>query len=185
MELLKNNNQLLATKSEELRNYELNLKSVTVQSNMSLLEVRKLNFPPVSRLVIKSESGVDKSLCYEFLSNYISNVLIFFGEEWKADTIYDLAESIYADFYYLTLADWKLLAQRIKSSYYGKVYGKFTPAVLMGWISQYAGEWTQTSIDISLSGHDAHRRLTDSREQRERDAELIQSNTMYHKLLTK
>lgn len=159
------------------------LKSVEVSSNISLLTIRQMAYPPTSSLVVQTESGPDKSLCYEFICNNISNVLNFFGEDWSAELIYDTAESIYADYYYLTFADWKLIKQRLKSSYYGKVYGKFTPAVLMDWISQYAGEWTQCSIDISLSGHDAHKPIIDSREQRQRDAELISINTMAHKLL--
>ena len=164
--------------------YNENLKGVTVSSNTSLLHIRQLNYPPISRLVVRNENGpVDKSLCYDFISKYISNVLTFFGEDWKAELIFEMAETIYADYYYLTMADWKLLAQRIKSSYYGKVYGKFTPSVLMNWVGQYAAEWTQVSIDISLSSHNAHKQLTDNRDNRDKDAELVSIRTMYHKLL--
>ena len=191
MEQPQNNNQLLATKSEELRNLRRNLKGVEVSSKTSLMEIRKLNFPPLTHLIprdaennpIRNQFGkVDKSLCYDFIAEYISNVLVFFGEDWKSDLIYDTAEAIYADYYYLTFADWKLLAQRIKSSYYGKVYGKFTPAVLMDWIGHYANEWTQCSIDISLSGNDAHKKLSDSRDEREQLEQAIKIGTMYHKL---
>jgi hypothetical protein len=152
---------------------------------MSLLDLRKFDFPPLSRMVQKIDEGrFDKSICYDYLTDLINNVLEYFGENWKSTTIVDAAEAIYSDYYYLTFADWKLLAQRIKSSYYGKVYGKFTPAVLMDWIGRYAGEWTQVSVDISISGHDSHRKLIDSRERKEKEAELISMHTMYHKLLS-
>jgi len=136
------------------------------------MDIRKLDYPPISSLLIKSDTGVDRSICHKFIAEYLSNALLFFGEDWSQSLIYDTAEAIYSDYFYLTLADWKLIAQRIKSSHYGKVYGKFTPAVLMDWISLYAGEWKQTSIDISLSGHDSHKGLTDSR-----DARLIEQNS--------
>jgi hypothetical protein len=148
------------------------------------MAIRKLDYPAVSKLLIKTENGVDKTPCYDFIAEYIENVLIFFGEEWKSTTIYDTAETIYADYYYLTLADWKLIAQRIKASHYGKVYGKFTPSVLMDWISLYAGEWTQTSIDISLSGHDLHKALNDPRDARAIEKESEAAKNFYAKLIT-
>ena len=52
----------------------------------------------------------------------------------------------------------------------------------MDWIGHYANEWTQCSIDISLSGNDAHKKLTDSRDEREQLEQAIKIGTMYHKL---
>ena len=145
--------------------------------------IRKLDYPAVSKLLIKTDNGIDKKPCYDFIAEYIENVLIFFGEEWKSTTIYDTAETIYADYYYLTLADWKLIAQRIKASHYGKVYGKFTPSVLMDWISLYAGEWRQVSIDISLSGHESNKSLTDSRDLRAIEQNSESAKNFYAKFV--
>lgn len=178
-----NLNNQLAKRNADLQTYKQNLKDVMVSSNTPLIEIRKLAYPPVSNLLIKDNGKVDRRQCIAFISEYVLNIATFMGVEWNSDTIADVAESIYSDYYFLTLADFKLMAHRIKSCYYGKVYGKFSPMQLLEWVGDYAGEWTQCSIDISLSGHDAHKPIIDSREQRQRDAELISINTMAHKLL--
>lgn len=69
------------------------------------------------------------------------SVINFFGDEgWSDAQIIETAEIFYDECYWFCLPELKHFTRKCKALKFGKVYGKFTPAVFMEWVSTYSTE---------------------------------------------
>lgn len=66
--------------------------------------------------------------------------LDFLGAEWKGAQIREAAQIAFEEYYFIQMAELKQFLTRIKTGHYGKIYGKFTPAVFMEWLGLYMDE---------------------------------------------
>lgn len=69
----------------------------------------------------------------------ISDLVEYLGANWSEYQILEAGELSYAEAYWMTLSELKLLTHRIKTSYY-KSHRNFSPAVFMEWLQDYIGE---------------------------------------------
>ncbi len=131
----------------------------------TLEQVRKIGGKPLSSFVVKTETGADKSAAHHFVKLCILWLCEFFGTTWNDLQIREAAKQLYENYYFWTGADWKLFINRCASGYYGKVFGSFSPAVMMDYAAQYNSEWMELSAGTSL--HDSD--LIKKTDEKERD----------------
>lgn len=91
----------------------------------------------------KQNVVIDKEPAIMAMEAIVLMILDFFGIDWKEMQIRETAEIIINDYHWLKFAEIKQFLQRIKSGYFGEVYGgfhRFSPPVLFSWLAQYAEE---------------------------------------------
>ena len=67
----------------------------------------------------------------------ISNLVDFFGDPWTDSQIAGTSEIMYSECHWFCFPELKHFTRRVKSMKFGKIFGKFTPAVLMDWACEY------------------------------------------------
>ena len=108
-------------------------------------------------MLIKSEIGVDKTNCHKLLELMVIEVFEWYGNEIKIELIQSLAKTIYSSYYWLKIAEMKLFVERMKAGYYGKVFGKMTPAVLMEYLTTFANDSMQIREEKAIQIADTER----------------------------
>jgi len=87
-----------------------------------------------------------------FMNAIITQIAEYYGAEWSDLTTKDLSKTLYFDNYSLGLEGWIHFCKRLKSGYFGKVYGKFTPAMLVDYVNIYYSEWQEQHATIHANG---------------------------------
>jgi hypothetical protein len=127
-----------------------------------------MGLPPISNLV-KSQNGViDKTDCYLFIEGLIIMLNEFFGVTWSNGQIEQLSKELYSEYYYWTIADWKLFCKKAHKCEFdekGKIFGSWSPHLMMAWAEKYDSDWTEVSSDIAIHNHE----LEKKREERSAD----------------
>lgn len=121
---------------------------------MALSEARGLNMPPLSALA--KEGG--KEECYKFIKVIIIYMNQFYAATWNDLQIKECANILYEKYYYWLISDWYLFRNRCMSGRYNnnrntKIYGTFSPSVLIQWAEIYDSEWISYSAEISINEH--------------------------------
>ena len=133
-----------------------------------MAQVRQIESLPLSTLVNRSGIKPDRTDCHTYLSALCTQLTAYFGEAWSDAQLMDSVKILYENYYYLRSADWVYFAKKAKSLHFGKVYGKFSPAVLMEWAEKFAHDWTEESINLTISAANASKSIeNDSRVNRE------------------
>ena len=68
----------------------------------------------------------------------IVNLVDFFGDPWTDAQIASATEVFYSECHWFCFGELKHFTRKAKASYFGKIFGKFTPAVLMDWMTTYS-----------------------------------------------
>lgn len=76
----------------------------------------------------------------------------YHGAEWSEFTTRDLAKTLYHEYYSIGVEGWVHFCKRLKSGYFGKIYGKFTPAIMVDYVNIYYSEWTEQHATIHANG---------------------------------
>jgi hypothetical protein len=135
---------------------------------MTMAQVRAIESQPLSALVDRTGIKPNRADCHTFLSALCTQLTAYFGEAWSDAQLMDSVKILYENYYYLRSADWVYFAKKAKSLHFGKVYGKFSPAVLMEWAEKFAYDWTQESINLTISAANASKSIeNDNRVNRE------------------
>ena len=112
-----------------------------------------INKTSIAQLCTKLESGKnDFSQCYIFMHGIVLAVAEYHGAEWSEFTTRDLAKTLYHEYYAIGVEGWVHFCKRLKSGYFGKVYGKFTPAILVDYVNIYYSEWKEQHATIHANG---------------------------------
>lgn len=70
----------------------------------------------------------------------IKSLVDFFGDPWTDSQVASAAEIMYSECHWFCLPELKHFTRRAKAMKFGKIYGKFTPAVLMEWAGEYSAQ---------------------------------------------
>lgn len=135
----------------------------------------------VNSLVING----NKVEAYKFTNIIITGIAFFFGVNWTDAQIKELTIDFYSQYHYWKSADMKMFLARCKNSFYGKVYGTFSPALLMEWAAIYDEEWTETSARISESkaqSYKAAEMSTSDQSERNRISGETELNNLWNKM---
>ncbi|HMU69748.1 MAG TPA: hypothetical protein PKC38_07060 [Chitinophagales bacterium] len=128
-------------------------------SSTSVMEIRNMGGRPISSLVRKNGSAVsDKSECYRFIQMCLIWICEFFGVAWTDTQVKESSKQLYSNYYFWTPYDWKHFMSRVVSGYFGKMYGAFTPAMLMEYAASHGKEWFEHSEQITVHDLDVLKR---------------------------
>ena len=70
----------------------------------------------------------------------IKSLVDFFGDPWTDSQLASAAEIMYSECHWFCLPELKHFTRRAKAMKFGRMYGKFTPAVLMEWAGEYSAQ---------------------------------------------
>ena len=100
-------------------------------------------FAELYKMDDKSISTVNKGCKNTFTGQAIfaaaiKNLVDFFGDPWSDSQIAEAAEIMYSECHWFCFPELKHFTRRAKAMKFGKIFGKFTPAVLMEWACEYS-----------------------------------------------
>lgn len=104
---------------------------------------------PLSSLVRKTETGVDKAECYKFIKLCTVWLCEFFGVSWNDIQVKESSKQLYENYFFWTEYDWKHFMSRVVSGYFGKMFGSFSPAMLMEYAGVHSEEWMKVSENFT------------------------------------
>ncbi len=93
---------------------------------------------PAISSIVKGEAGKEKGIAV--FSAMILSLAKFYGGNWEPAQIRESALVCYDEWYYFTFAELSHFSKRAKTGFFGKMYGLFSPAILIDWLSTYAAE---------------------------------------------
>ena len=93
----------------------------------------------LSEMIEKIGDKVCKNNIHNFIELFIIEIFEWFGKEIKENMSQNLAKTIYENYYFLKIAEFKLFVERIKSGHWKQVHG-MSPAVLMERLNDFALE---------------------------------------------
>ncbi len=64
----------------------------------------------------------------------------FFSKEWDIDTAKAVAEEIYSEYHWITMAELKLFEKRVINGHFGKQYNAFSPQILLQHLNDFTAE---------------------------------------------
>lgn len=102
----------------------------------------RLNLPALSALNEPKENGP------LILQLIILEILDFVGIEWSENQVSECAKLMYEEYYWFTIGELKQISKRIKTGYYGKVFGKFAPIHMMEYFKNYSDEMWEARADF-------------------------------------
>jgi len=79
----------------------------------------------------------DKKEAYSFIILELLQLCAFFGEAWNPQQLQPLAREIFAQGYFFRVSELKHFTAQCRAQKFGKMYGKFNPAMLMEWLGTY------------------------------------------------
>ena len=115
-------------------NATIELRHVKTENDL-LVSVQNSETPSIAKL--KKHHGEDKAIAY--LGIWIADLNVSLGVKntMDPDRIKECAFFIIDDYYYLTLADFKLFFTSIKRGKYGKMFESIGTPKIMAWLEEY------------------------------------------------
>jgi hypothetical protein len=104
-------------------------------------DLYRQNLPALSSLNEPKTNGV------LVLQLVILEILDFIGQEWNKSQITECSELAYQEYYWFNTGELKQFSQRVKTGYFGKIYGKFAPTHLMEYFKEYSDEVWEARAD--------------------------------------
>ena len=111
------------------------LATLPVVSDTPFLELYKMDDRSISTVNKGSKSTFAGEAIF---AAAITSLVDFFGDPWTDSQIAATAEIMYSECYWFCFPELKHFTRKAKAMKFGKIFGKFTPAVLMGWICEYS-----------------------------------------------
>lgn len=84
----------------------------------------------LSEMIEKNGSNVCKNNIHNFIELFVIEIFEWFGKEIKENLSQSLAKTIYENYYFLKIAEFKLFVEKIKSGHWKQVHN-LSPAVIM------------------------------------------------------
>lgn len=82
----------------------------------------------------------DKENGITFFECLVLELLEYYGVTWGDYPIRESCELLFAEYHWMTAAELKHFAQKLKAAQYGKMYGNFKPAILMECFADYSAD---------------------------------------------
>jgi hypothetical protein len=139
-------NQIIKTEQKTLTKisneiYWQNWQKTVVNVHTPAPELYRQNLPALSSLDNPTVNGVLT------LQLVILEILDFIGVEWDKKQTIECSELAYQEYHWFNIGELKQFSQRVKTGYFGKIYGKFAPAHLMEYFGTYANEMLAERAD--------------------------------------
>lgn len=111
-------------------------------------------------MILKREDGsINRDEVHRFLKLTFGTLVFYFnGSTWADQQVESLVKVFYSQYYYWQLADVKNFLIKCQTLKFGKIYGQFSPAVLMEWAEKYDSDWIETSENLTLHEHGQERK---------------------------
>ena len=113
------------------------LATLPVVSDTPFIELYKMDDRGISTVNRGSHSTIAGEAIF---AGAITNLVDFFGDPWTDSQVAAAAEIMYSECHWFCLPELKHFTRRAKAMKFGKIYGKFTPAVLMEWACAYSAQ---------------------------------------------
>ncbi len=84
----------------------------------------------LSEMIEKNGANVCKNNIHNFIELFIIEIFEWFGKEIKENLSQNLAKTIYENYYFLKIAEFKLFVEKMKSGHWKQVHN-LSPAVIM------------------------------------------------------
>ena len=124
-----------------------------INSTTTIAELCSIEKSKITDLVKIGEDGQrNYTECFMFMNAIVTHIAEYYGAEWSDSTTKDLNKTLYFEYYAIGVEGWVHFCKRLKSGYFGKVYGKFTPAILVDYVNIYYSEWTEQHATIHANG---------------------------------
>lgn len=124
-----------------------------INSTTTMAELCSIEKSKITDLVKTKDDGQkDYTECIMFMNAIVVQIAEYYGIEWSDLTTRDLCKTLYFEYYALGVEGWVHFCKRLKSGYFGKVYGKFTPAILVDYVNIYYSEFTEQHATINANG---------------------------------
>jgi len=113
------------------------LATLPVVSDTPFAELYKMDDRGISTV----NRGRNNTLVGETIfAGAIKSLVDFFGDPWTDSQLAGTAEIMYSECHWFCLPELKHFTRRAKAMKFGRMYGRFTPAVLMEWASEYSAQ---------------------------------------------
>lgn len=107
----------------------------------------------IAQLTQTNQDGTpDYSQNFAFIALVTTQIAEYFGAEWSDFTTKELSKSLYFDYYPMGVEGWVSFCKRLKRGDFGKIYGKFTPAMLVDFVSVHYSEWEAEVVNTNANG---------------------------------
>jgi len=93
----------------------------------------------LSEMIEKNGSNVCKNNIHNFIELFIIEIFEWFGKEIKENLSQSLAKTIYENYYFLKIAEFKLFVEKMKSGHWKQVHN-LSPAVIMERLHEFVVE---------------------------------------------
>jgi hypothetical protein len=93
----------------------------------------------LSEMIEKNGSNVCKNNIHNFIELFIIEIFEWFGKEIKENLSQNLAKTIYENYYFLKIAEFKLFVEKMKSGHWKQVHN-LSPAVIMERLHEFVVE---------------------------------------------
>ena len=84
----------------------------------------------LSEMIEKNGSNVCKNNIHNFIELFVIEIFEWFGKEIKENLSQNLAKTIYENYYFLKISEFKLFVEKMKSGHWKQVHN-LSPAVIM------------------------------------------------------
>ena len=93
----------------------------------------------LSSLIKNNNGEIDKQNCYNLIELFITEIFEWFGKEISISLIKSLAITIYQNYYWLRIAEFKLFVEKIKAGHWKQMHN-FTAAVFTERLKEFSEE---------------------------------------------
>ena len=93
----------------------------------------------LSEMIEKNGSNVCKNNIHNFIELFVIEIFEWFGKEIKENLSQSLAKTIYENYYFLKIAEFKLFVEKMKSGHWKQVHN-LSPAVIMERLHEFVIE---------------------------------------------
>lgn len=101
------------------------------------MDVVKMGLPQISTI---NRGQMSKEAGITVFETMILDLLEYYGVEWNPPQIRSVAELMFDEYYYWSLAELKHFILKVKRGDYGKLFGKFSPSNIVDYASTYNSE---------------------------------------------
>lgn len=132
----------------------------------------------LSSMIVKVGDGVDKTHCYKLLELFIIEIFEWFGKEISITLIQSLAKTIYQNYYWLRISEFKLFVEKMKAGHWKQVHS-LSPAVLMERLDEFSNESWSIRTNIAIQEADKMRYFERKDYERNLDERKKESQKMH------
>ena len=128
-------NSLIIYKKINDGDFRISNELITV--NTSHLECIIQDKNELTILIAKHDKIIDKNECFKLIELFVIEIFEWFGKEISISLIKSLSKTIYENYYWFKISEFKLFVEKIKAGQWKQIHG-LSPAVLMERLNDFA-----------------------------------------------